>query len=119
MAKFFGEVGYNVGSVEKTPGVWANEIVERKHFGDIVQNYQKFDSETSVNTELQVANSISIITDAYAQEHFFAMRYVRWAGALWTVKAVEVKGPRLILRLGGVYNGPTAPAPSDPDGDSA
>jgi len=40
--------------------------------------------------------------------HFFAIRYIEWAGALWTVSDVQVESPRLLLRLGGVYNGPTA-----------
>jgi hypothetical protein len=34
-------------------------------------------------------------------------------GTLWTVSDVEVQSPRLLLRLGGVYNGPRA-APSSP-----
>jgi hypothetical protein len=28
-------------------------------------------------------------------------------GTLWTLSNVEVQSPRLVLRLGGVYNGPT------------
>ena len=35
------------------------------------------------------------------------MRYVHWMGALWEVNSVEVLNPRLILTIGGVYNGPT------------
>ncbi|MCA1806977.1 MAG: hypothetical protein LC687_03870, partial [Actinobacteria bacterium] len=58
--------------------------------------------------DLSVGNSISIVADAYANEHFFAIRYIRWAGTLWTVQNVDVESPRLVLRLGGVYNGPTA-----------
>jgi hypothetical protein len=65
----------------------------------------------SVNNDLTVSNSISIIADAYANEHFFAIRYVDWAGALWTVSEIEIQSPRLILRLGGVYNGPRPEAP--------
>ncbi len=50
---------------------------------------------------------ISIVADAYARGHFFAIRYVEWAGERWTVTNVEVQAPRLILQLGEVYNGPT------------
>jgi hypothetical protein len=63
---------------------------------------------TKVNDDLSVNNSISIVADEYANEHFFAIRYVAWAGTLWTVTNVEVQSPRLLLTLGGVYNGPTA-----------
>jgi hypothetical protein len=34
---------------------------------------------------------ISIVADAYANDHFFAIRYVEWAGVLWTVTDVEVR----------------------------
>ena len=57
--------------------------------------------------DITVRNSISIVADPYANEHFFAIRYVAWAGSLWRVTDVEVQRPRLLLRLGGIYNGPT------------
>jgi hypothetical protein len=55
-----------------------------------------------------VGNSISIVGNEYALEHYLSIRYVEWAGELWTVANVEIQRPRLILRLGEVYNGPTA-----------
>jgi hypothetical protein len=48
------------------------------------------------------------VADAYANENFFAILYVEWMGALWTISEVEVQSPRLLLRLGKVYNGPKA-----------
>lgn len=112
MAKFHGAVGYGY-TVEKAAGVWEDIIVERSYFGDVLRNSRRLQEDGKVNLELTVQNSISIVADAYASEHFFAIRYVRWSGSLWVVTEVEVQRPRLILRLGGVYNGPT-PAPSTP-----
>jgi hypothetical protein len=60
-----------------------------------------------INNDLSVNNVISVVADAYANENFFAIRYIRWAGTLWDVVDVSVESPRLLLRLGGVYNGPT------------
>lgn len=111
MAKFYGEVGYGVHG-EISPGVWDDIIVERKYYGDVLRNTRQLEAGDKVNNDISVGNSISIMADAYATEHFFAMRYIRWAGALWTVTDVEVQSPRLILRLGGVYNGPTPGAAS-------
>lgn len=110
MAKFYGEVGYGV-TTEKRPGVWEDTIVEKQYFGDILRNTRRLEDGSKVNNDLTVSNSISIVADAYANEHFFAIRYVKWAGARWTVDNVEVQSPRLLLRLGGVYNGPTPPTP--------
>jgi hypothetical protein len=107
MAKFHGEIGYGE-TVETSPGVWTDTIIERAYYGDILRNTRRILEGEYLNNDLSVGNSISIVADAYANEHFFAIRYIRWAGALWTVSDVEVQSPRLILRLGGVYNGPTA-----------
>lgn len=110
MARFSGVVGYGE-TVEDPPesGKWKDVITERSYFGDIVRNNRKLEWEgEKVNPDLSVSNSISIVADAYANEHFFAIRYISWAGTRWTVSDVEVQRPRLLLRLGGVYNGPTA-----------
>lgn len=109
MAKFHGVVGYAGESLETSPGVWEDAIIEFHYFGDVIRNTRRMQqSGESVNDDLTVGNSISIVADAYAREHFFAIRYVQWAGILWTVSEVEVQSPRLLLRLGGVYNGPKA-----------
>lgn len=107
MAKFYGVIGYG-NKVEKNPGVWVDEIVERPYYGDVVKNARSLREGEYLNNDISVNNSISIVADAYANEHFFAIRYIRWAGALWTVAEVTVERPRLLLRLGGVYNGPVA-----------
>lgn len=105
--KFHGAVGY-VESVETAPGVWREIARERLYFGDVVRNTRRLSDGQGLNNDLTVGNSISIVADAYAIDHFFAIRYIEWAGTLWTVREVEVKRPRLLLRLGGVYTGERA-----------
>ncbi len=105
MARYFGKVGYGE-TVEIAPSVWDDRITEFSYRGDVVRNTRQLESGDKVNNDLSVQNSISIVADAYANEHFFAIRYVEWAGTRWTVTDVDVQAPRLLLRLGGVYNGP-------------
>lgn len=114
MAKFFGKIGFREQK-EIRPGVWENEITEYSYVGDIIRNVRRLPESDKVLNDLTLMNSISIVADAYAREHFFAIAYVEWAGAVWTVTHVEVESPRLILRLGSVYNGPRPAAP-DPSG---
>lgn len=108
MARFYGEVGYG-NTVEATPGsgVWEDEITEFTYQGDVIRNTRTLESTDKVNADISVGNSISILADQYAIENFFNIKYVRWAGACWTVTSVEVQRPRLILSIGSVYNGPT------------
>lgn len=108
MARFYGEIGFGE-SVEKPlgSGVFVDEIREFPYYGDVVRNSRALVDGEGLNNNISVGNSISVVGDEYAREHFFAMRYVRWAGTLWTVTNVEVRSPRLILSLGNVYNGET------------
>lgn len=108
MARFFGAIGYG-DSVETPPGsgTWVESITEYSYYGDIVRNASRVDEGQKVNSDISVSNSISIMADEYANEHFHAIRYVQWAGERWEVTSVEVQRPRLILMLGGVYDGPT------------
>ena len=116
--KFYGIVGY-CETVEETgdrEGNWVDSnIIERKYYGDILRNTRRWDNgkNDSINDELNINNSFSIVADAYAYEHFFAMKYVKWMGSYWKITNVEVQRPRLILTIGGVYNGPTAATSSD------
>lgn len=108
MARFFGEVGYG-DSVETPPdsGIWVDVITEHPYTGDVIRNTRNLEAGEKVNSDITVSNSISIVADEYAIDHFFNIKYVKWAGVLWTVTSVEVRTPRLILSLGSVYNGPT------------
>ena len=107
MARFYGKVGYG-DTVETAPGVWADAITEIHYYGEVVRKSRLLRQGDSLNMDLSVGNQISIVADEYAIEHFSAIRYVEWAGGLWTVSSVEVQAPRLLLTLGEVYNGPTA-----------
>lgn len=103
MARFSGVIGYRE-TVKTAPGVMQDRIVERRYRGDEKTIARKLEPGEKVNNDLSVRNSISIVADAYAFEHFAKIAYVKWAGSLWTVVDVEVQRPRLTLKLGGIYN---------------
>ena len=104
MAKFFGAIGYAVTS-ETKPGVYEEQIIEREYFGDVNRNIRKLENSEHLNDDINVSNEISIVSDPFANENFYSMRYAEFMGTKWKITAVEVKYPRLILTLGGVYNG--------------
>lgn len=113
MAKFYGVIGY-VETTETEPGLWEQQIIEKPYYGDLVRNFSKHESSGNVNDNINIANEISIIADPYAMEHFFAIGYVKFQlpalGGVWKVTNVEVAYPRLILTIGGLYNGNTSGA---------
>ncbi len=104
MAKYYGKIGYSV-TEETEPGVWEERVAERSYYGDLIKNMRRYQSADKVNDDLNISNEISILADAFAYENFHAMKYVEFMGAKWKVTSVEVQHPRLILTIGGVYNG--------------
>lgn len=114
MARFHGAVGYAT-SQETAPGVWKDVITERSYFGDVVRSARRLEpSGENLNSNVRAENSFSIVADAYATEHIFAMRYVHWQGQNWTITNAEVRRPRIILSIGGLWNGDTAGSPGGP-----
>lgn len=104
MAKFYGPIGY-AETKETAPGIFREVIEEHCYYGDVTRNARRLEAGTGINDNVVINNTISILADAYAVSHFFAIRYVKWMGAAWKVTNVEVQAPRLILTLGDVYNG--------------
>ena len=104
MAKFYGKIGY-AENVETRPGVWRPTITEREYFGDLVRNTRRLESASQINDNINISNEISIVADPYAYQNFHSMRYVEFMGAKWKISSVEDQYPRLILSIGGVYNG--------------
>lgn len=104
MAKFYGSIGY-AEQKETNPGVWEEEITERSYFGDLIRNARRLESSNSINDDININNEISIVADQFAYQNFHKMRYVVFMGAKWKISNVEVQHPRLILTIGGVYNG--------------
>lgn len=113
MAKFYGVIGY--AETKKTgAGVWTEEITERNYSGDIVKVSRRLQAGENLNDDLTVNNEISIIADPFAYQNFHAMRYIKWMGASWKITNIDVQRPRLILSIGGVYNGETGPTSGTP-----
>ena len=104
MAKFYGKIGY-ANTVETKPGVYEEQIVERSYYGDLIRNTRRLQSSDKVNDDINISNEISIVADPYATNNFHTMRYAVFMGTKWKISNVEVSYPRLILTLGGVYNG--------------
>ena len=104
MAKWYGKVGY-VTTVETEPGVYEPTPVERPYFGDMLRHSSRWSSSNKVNDDLNVSNQISIIADPFAYENFGSIKYVEFMGSFWEVSSMEPQYPRIILSIGGLYNG--------------
>lgn len=102
--KYRGKIGY-IETVNIGNGVWRPETTERIYRGDILRNTKRNEAGESVNNDVKINNLLSIIADDYAYSHIYALSYAEWMGHRWNVSNIEIQRPRLILTLGGLYNG--------------
>lgn len=104
MSRFYGPVGYELpGSL--VDDVWTSNDVERDYYGDKLLVLRSLNAGDKVNDDIRLQDRYSIVADAYAMENYMYIKYLVRDGVRWTVTSVTVERPRLILSLGGVYNG--------------
>jgi hypothetical protein len=104
MAKYFGSIGY-ADTVETSPGIFKEQIITKDYYGDIIRNNRRLENDGQINDDINITNQISIVSDPYAIDNFWKIRYATFLGQKWKVKTVDAEFPRLILTLGGLYNG--------------
>lgn len=104
--RFHGKVGFGE-TVEESPGVFVEAISEFDAYGDVTQGYVKQVPGQDLNPDRSVSNMIHIMMSSEAQKNFMNLKYVEWAGTRWVAESVELQPPRLLIRLGEVYSGPT------------
>lgn len=105
--KFSGKIGFWMKDVEKKPGVFKSEIIEKEYTGDVLKNIRRFQmEENKQNENLTINNRLSIIGNLFMQKNWPSIKYVLWNDVKWKVTSVDVGSyPRILLELGGVYNG--------------
>ena len=105
MAKWYGKVGYSE-TVETVPGVWKPRDTIREYYGDVIRNTTKWSvNSDSTNDDLTISSQISIVADPFAIDKFYSMKWIEFMGTKWKITSVEPQFPRLLLTLGGVFNG--------------
>lgn len=119
MTKYYGKIGF-VKPEETVPGVWVNKPIEREYPGDLIKNTRRWDVKSDgINNDLNLNNSISIIADDFMLENASYIRYVELMGSLWNITSIDIQRPRLVLTIGGVYNGPEPDTESEDSTPSA
>ena len=106
--RFYDIIGFEVTEPkDEDSDVWVPTLIERKYYGDVIRNSRRLQAleYTSTNDDVSISNQISLMADEFALQHFHEIRYAVFMGTKWKVSDIEFQGPRLLLTLGGVYNG--------------
>ena len=104
MGKWFGNVGF-AKTVETKPGIYEEQVTPKPYYGEVISNRWRRQNSGGVNDNIQIINVISIVADAFANENCSDIAYVEYMGTKWKVTDIEPQYPRLLLTMGGVYNG--------------
>lgn len=105
MSKVACLVGYATGQEETDTDVFKETYEEHQMRGDIVKLYKSEVAGDQRYDEMQLNNQFSLVGGQFAFANFSKIRYVIYLGQKWKVTGVEVRVPRLILSVGGVWNG--------------
>lgn len=104
MPKCSGVIGYTL-AVETQPGVWTEDVTEKKYYGDIVRDNRKIVDQGVINNGITISNNISIVSNKFMLENMAFMTYITFMGSKWRINSVDIKPPRIIITIGGLYNG--------------
>lgn len=101
--RFYGIVGF-ASEVEKSPGIWKTDIVEKNYFGNLERvSYANRGSSSTINDDIVLQNVISLVSDPFLEENLYQIKYITWKGSKWKIASVEIAHPRVKLNLGGLY----------------
>ena len=102
--KYFGKVGF-VRPKETAPGVYEEEEIIRPYFGDVINRTFQWENSDNLNDNINVRSEISIVADMFAYDNFPHIRFVEYMGANWKVTSMRDERPRIVLSIGGLWNG--------------
>lgn len=105
--KYSGKLGFADVTEETAPSVFTEKITERTYYGDVLEFGRQMQTGDTVNPDITVGNQLSIVADPFARDHLYTLRYATFMGQKWQVTGVKVQYPRLVLTLGGIWNGTT------------
>lgn len=104
MPRCSGFIGYSLAE-ETQPGVWTDNITEKRYYGEIVRDNRRISDQGQVNGDISINNNISVVSNKFMLDNLSFMRYITLANSKWKISSVDIKPPRIIITLGGLYNG--------------
>ena len=101
--KCSGKIGY-ARTEETSPGVYQEIITEKQYYGDVVRNNAQILDSNTINSNIKLNNSISVLCNNYMSDNIGCIRYLTFKKSKWKVSSIEIKDNRMIFTLGDLYN---------------
>lgn len=96
----------NPPSDEEYPDKWVESFTEKPYYAELMRNQMAYWSEANKTIDdLTFNHSISILANDFINKNGAMIKYVIVRGVKWRVTSIEFQWPRIILSVGGLYNG--------------
>lgn len=106
MAKINAVLGFTYTQESLTkPSVWEKVTVEKTRKATVIRNYKRVESSDKINDDFNISNRISIVSNPFINNNLSKLTYVEFLGNKWKITGIEINYPRLLLTIGGLYNG--------------
>lgn len=110
MSKFTGLVGF-ITQEESIPGVWSPIENSKKMRGDLISssatngNGSRIADSGKVNDDVSLNHRVSLLGDYYTFNNYLNIKWIQIGGRKLEVSSIELQRPRVILTVGGLWNG--------------
>lgn len=93
-------------SEDRPNGVYKEIYTERPYKADVMSYGYRNQTSESINDDYKLTNKFSVLAcDAFTLSHLNSIIYIEYLGIKWKVTSVDIQRPRLIISIGGEYNG--------------
>ena len=109
--RYYAKIGYRYTEEQKDSegrpnGVYKEIYTERPYKADVMTYGYKNQQGESVNDDYKLSNKFSVFAcDAFTLSHLNSIIYLEYLGVKWKVTSVDIQRPRLVISIGGEYNG--------------
>lgn len=105
--KWHGLIGFET-QVEVSPGPgkateWRPQIIPKHYYGEVNRLIKRYNGGDKINDDISINNQFSIISDPFANENFWNMKWIEWRGHKWKIVEVTIEHPRITVNIGGEY----------------
>lgn len=101
--KWYGNIGFGIPVNEND--IHTEVITDKPYKGDILENNLRWQQSDKIDDDLNITNKISVIANDFAYDNIGYMKYVELRGNKWKIVSATLQYPRILLTIGGVWNG--------------
>lgn len=103
MSKWAGKIGFAISIHEND--IYTDLIVEKPYKGETIKSSYKWQQSNEINDNFTINKQVSVIANNFAYRNIGVMKYVTVLGIKWKIISAEPQYPRIILTMGGIWNG--------------